>query len=534
MLKASYAAAKRADPKCTVVGISLAGYEQWLENVGRLGAKDFLDAVSIHIYDPPHSFLTKTARTRDILRRYGMGDKPLWINELGTPAYDFSPEYSKEFNCSEMQQASWLPALYAEALSVDPRMKAYWFCTYDPRDAAHKDQWTGDAGIGVLYLGFLPKLSYAALAGVAREIDGRDCLGCQDLTDYLHQVSFTGPVAVVWDDHGTKAEELSATDLGCLPDERLTVCDMFGNQVAAGQARTIKADLSHGPLYIEGSRELAARAQAERAAEPDRREVMLGAGASSTVSMPASHDAKITVEIQPGLPVTATVRAAAQGMGQVVVLSASADLKRASGLVRIRARFGKGTFGLAGPFEVARTIAVTAGEPDFIPDGGFFLGNLYEWTPQRNSPYAWDGEVGHAGPGSLRLDGPFDRRLVHWGVRPVAGRPVKLRCWIKAEGFSGATATLSLACFAPDKWLHTWCLSTNGKLGEIEGGWTTVDACGKIPTGTTDWTLVEGTIPADQIPPGTDNAAFVVDVIGGGQGKLWIDDLDLWQPAAGG
>ena len=31
----------------------------------------------------------------------------------------------------------------------------------------------GDAGIGVLYLGFVPKLSYAALAGVARQLDGR-------------------------------------------------------------------------------------------------------------------------------------------------------------------------------------------------------------------------------------------------------------------------------------------------------------------------------------------------------------------------
>jgi hypothetical protein len=39
------------------------------------------------------------------------------------------------------------------------------------------------------------------------------------------------------------------------------------------------------------------------------------------------------------------------------------------------------------------------------------------------------------------------------------------------------------------------------------------------------------TLPADQIPPGMDNVAFVVDVIGGGQGHIWFDDFDLWQPA---
>ena len=52
-----------------------------------------------------------------------------------------------------------------------------------------------------------------------------------------------------------------------------------------------------------------------------------------------------------------------------------------------------------------------------------------------------------------------------------------------------------------------------------------------MPNGTTDWTQVTATLAADEIPAGVSKAAFVVDVKGGGEGQIWLDDLDLWQPA---
>jgi len=197
MLQATWEAARRADPNCLILGLSHAGYEGWLENVGRLGVSEYMEGVTIHTYAQPGDFAAHVQRRREILEQYGLGPKALWINELGAPAYDFSPEYSAHFSCSERKQAAVLVSNYAQALSFDPRMKAFWFCTYDPRDAAHESQWTWDAGIGVLYLGFLPKLSYAALAGVAKQLDGRKCLGRVNLTRDLHQVSFEGPLAVV-------------------------------------------------------------------------------------------------------------------------------------------------------------------------------------------------------------------------------------------------------------------------------------------------------------------------------------------------
>jgi len=172
---------------------------------------------------------------------------------------------------------------------------------------------------------------------------------------------------------------------------------------------------------------------------------------------------------------------------------------------------------------------VTIGEPNLLHDGRFFLGNLFSWSPERTSPYTWDSDVGHAAPGSLRLNAPFDRRLVHWGLSPQAGRPMRLRGWVRTDRLERCHVTLNLALFGPEKWLTTWCLATTDGAGEIESGWRTVEEPGRIPTGTADWTLVEATLAPELIPSEANRAAFSVDA-SGGEGRIWLDDLDLWQP----
>ncbi|MBI3919803.1 MAG: hypothetical protein HY318_00190 [Armatimonadetes bacterium] len=530
VLKAAYKAAKRGDPNCVVLGLSHAGYENWLVNVGKLGAKDYMDVATIHTYAQPHDFVAQVERRRELLTTYGMGGKPLWINEFGAPAYDFSREYSEKFDCSEMKQASVLAANYALAFSCDPKMKAYWFCTYDPRDAAHEPEWTGDAGIGILYLGFLPKLSYAALAGVSRELDGRECLGRVDVSKDLHQVSFKGPVSIAWDDRPGSGEGISATGIGCAGDERIVVRDMFTNLVATGQAGQVGLDFSHGPLYVEGSRQLAAIAQAESAVHLEVKRLSLKRGETTVVPLAFPPRCEMTVTIDPKMSLTTLLRQAGPAGKRELVLRVEESADRCSGFMRLRARLEKGVFGLRESREVVRTVPLSVGVPSLIRDGGFFLGNLFEWSPERASAYTWDAEIGHATPGSLRLDAPFDRRLVHWNVVPQHGHPVHLRGWVKSAGLTGCSVTLNLALFGPDKWLKTWCLATNGAVADFDSGWRMVAKPGEIPRGSADWTQVEATLPADAIPAETDRAAFFVEVNGGGQGRIWIDDLDLWQP----
>ncbi|MCX7600169.1 MAG: hypothetical protein N2512_15075, partial [Armatimonadetes bacterium] len=513
MLKATWQAAKRADPNCQILGLSHAGYEEWLEAVGKLDIADLMDIVTIHVYAPPRDFIAQVERRRAILARYGLGDKPLWVNELGVTAYDFSPAYSSHYGCSERSQAWALAALYALALSVGPDAKAFWFCTYDPRDAAHESQWTYDAGIGVLYLGFLPKLSYAALAAVARELDGRECLGRRDITKDLHQVSFRGPVTLVWHDSPPNKLLIPVTELGCLPDERITVRDVFGNTVAEGRAERITINFSAGPHYVAGSPQLAALARAEMAATPDTHELSLRPGESATVRLPTPPEAEVTAEA-PGLPMRATVHKDQAG-GHLMTLSPQAGVTRVSGLVRVRVHFPEGSLGLKAHHQTTRTIMITVGEPNLIRDGHFLAGNLDEWTPERTSAFAFDAAIGHAATGSLRLDGPFDRRLVHWGIRPAPGHEIRFTGWVKTDDLTDCRATLNIAFFGPERWLTTWCLATSGPTGEIEGGWRTVPVPARIPLGTADWTLLEATLPAELVPDNVTNAAFFIDVTGG-------------------
>ena len=258
MLKAAWRAAKDADPNCKIFGLSerYGGNLTWLMAVLNGGGGAYMDAATIHVYVPPSQFLCEARKRQRALDEHHV--HRLWINELGTTAYDFSVAYSKKYDCSERKQAAVLVEEFAEARVLESWMKTFWFCTYDPRDAAHPSGWTWDAGIGLLYLGFLPKLAYAALAGFASVFDGRKCLGrVANVRERLVQVSFEGPVTVVWPSGRQLRGKIPATHLGCLPMERLTVMDMFSNILDSGNAADVLLDFSHGPLYLEGSGQLA-------------------------------------------------------------------------------------------------------------------------------------------------------------------------------------------------------------------------------------------------------------------------------------
>jgi hypothetical protein len=45
--------------------------------------------------------------------------------------------------------------------------------------------------------------------------------------------------------------------------------------------------------------------------------------------------------------------------------------------------------------------------------------------------------------------------------------------------------------------------------------------------------MVEALMPVGLVPPDTARAAFFVDAKGAGQGTIWFDELDLWQPGVG-
>jgi len=181
--------------------------------------------------------------------------------------------------------------------------------------------------------------------------------------------------------------------------------------------------------------------------------------------------------------------------------------------------------GFLQPTDLVRTIRVTVGEPNLIRDGAFALGNLLEWSPERTSVYVLDAEAGHAAPGSLRLDGPFDRRLVEFGLPVDGSRPLRLSFWVKTESLDDCEITANVALFAADHWLTSPCLASTKPPGDAPNPVVT------IPVGTNDWVRVEATLGADLIPDETKNCAFYIDAKGDARGRIWFDELDLWQPS---
>ncbi len=524
VLRATHGAAKRADPTCVLLGLSHAGYEEWLQRLGKLGVADTFDIATVHSYAPPGSFVQAVQRRRALLDQGGMAKRPLWVNEFGSPAYDFSAGYSTKFACSELRQAAHLPALYAQALSLDAQMKAYWFCSYDPRDCAHEDQWNWDGGIGVLYLGFLPKLGYAALAATAYELDGRACQGRHNLSADLHQIAFAGDVSVVWHDRPQVLPTLAATALGCRPEERVTVRDLFANVTATGPAGDLPLDLGHGPLFVEGSKQLSAIARCERLLDGLPASLSLVAGQTTALPVALPAGLRLTVSGPAALPV-----AAAQ-TGDALRLAVPAGAPRAAGTLRVALACPAGALGLLAPHTANRRLALTVGQSsNLIRDPGFSVGDTAEWTPQFSGDYAWDGDVGHGEPGSLRLAAGGDRRLVHWNITPVPGRDLHLRGWVRTEQLTACRVTLTVALFAGDRWLKSYCLATTDPSRTPAIDWPLVGQPARIPLGTQEWTLLSAVLPGSAIPAETRQLACHVDVRGG-TGRLWLDDLDLWQP----
>jgi|GEM_PF-5509532 hypothetical protein len=83
-----YKALKRGNPEAILAhgGMDSSGVTGvWLEGVYENGGKGFFDAVAIHPYknDPPYVDEEYIRRIREIMKRHGDEDLPIWINEWG-------------------------------------------------------------------------------------------------------------------------------------------------------------------------------------------------------------------------------------------------------------------------------------------------------------------------------------------------------------------------------------------------------------------------------------------------------------------
>jgi len=519
LLEATYRAAKAADPECFIDAPSSAGYRGWLTDAVREGARPLTDVFTFHSYAAPAA-ITHHLRTRlDLWSGAAGWEKPVWVNEIGTYACDFNPEYNAQVKGNEHIQAQTLVGDMALVLAERPQGKVFWFCSLDPHDPFHTPEWApdadyvGDAGTGLLYEGFLPKLAFATFAGFAREFDGHRALGQWYPAPYVHVVAFAGERAVVSHEDRENATPFPATALGCPPEEILTVLDSCGNELGEGTASETTLDCSHGPLYVRGSAALERRGAAwgviTRLRPPaiiapgdaGRRVASLPAGASVTVDAPQHGEAiELTVE-QKGNEATLSLRAAT-------------DVQHALAYARLRLQTDRDT--------LEQVFPITTGVLSLFDAPGFTTNPEALCTRERQGGIAWSATEGHLAPGCLVLAEPYDARLVNWqqwylGLQTE--KPLRWSLWVKAEGFVGANCRIAIAQFGREGWLGDRLLMTP-------------EQC---PSGDSAWVHVEGRVEPTDFPDGLQSMALYVDIAPTGdaqtRGQLLIDELDVWQPA---
>jgi len=93
LLKATYEEIKKIDPTLTVVlgGLSGIPYE-YIEGIYKAKGAAYFDVMAVHPYRYPEtpearSLADDLSKLRELMRRYGDENKPLWITEIGWPTH---------------------------------------------------------------------------------------------------------------------------------------------------------------------------------------------------------------------------------------------------------------------------------------------------------------------------------------------------------------------------------------------------------------------------------------------------------------
>jgi hypothetical protein len=154
LLKASYEAIKRADPKARVLPSAMrcgilrnvpSGFvnekdwkwhDGWLQRI--LSTKDF-DVVNVHNYYFPSeiranglTFQSYLEHIHDVMKKSGSGDRPLWITETGFVSLPSDAGGRMDDGSSE-KQAAWLAEAFQQAFQSGVE-RIYWSLLRDRKE----------------------------------------------------------------------------------------------------------------------------------------------------------------------------------------------------------------------------------------------------------------------------------------------------------------------------------------------------------------------------------------------------------------
>ncbi len=285
------AAIRAADPKALQLGLG-GDSSDFLARYADLGGLDYCHAVSTHAYYPrapePDLLIVLWDQHRFSLK-HGHPEQHLWVNEIAHGAYDFDPTYARTIDVSEKDQARFLVREYLIALSMPYVDKVFWFCTLDPRGI---DQRMKDSGVGILYHDFTPKLAYAALATMTRQMGAPKIIDRLDAPQpvWAYAWDVGGQIVVTaWSPRGPASLKLP------VDPAKVSVVDMMGNRLQVdAKAGQLTLPLDESPVYIHGVR----RSELQRLLIPYRVKVDLDL--QLPAGKPVGFDLTLTSVTRPG------------------------------------------------------------------------------------------------------------------------------------------------------------------------------------------------------------------------------------------
>jgi hypothetical protein len=235
-LRAGYAAAKGADPGCTVVGGSIPGEGlPYVERFLTLGGARCLDALALHL--PParlespsevarYATGLEQARALAQLHRRGL---PLWVTEAGRPVSSWTgrPAAAAE------AQAEHLVRQHVLTLAAGVE-RIFWHCFRD------------DGRCGLVQEDLTPRPTHAAYRTMTRLLEGTECGGPVSAPPGVWAASFTRrrqDTLVCWALGGPVEVELLGSGISRWTHTGQTA------RPADGPLRTV---LGSAPLYVVG------------------------------------------------------------------------------------------------------------------------------------------------------------------------------------------------------------------------------------------------------------------------------------------
>lgn len=170
LLQATYTTIKATDPTATVVlgGLSGPGIDAhgdgFIPRLYELGAGDYFDVVSVHMYIHPTQgdladLQTSLEATRAILNIYDNEDKPIWLTEIG---WSDAENAWGQPTASEGEIAAFLTALFHTELPVDA---IFW---YNFRNIFGRSPEV-EHHFGLLNTDFSPKPAFEAYTAVIED-----------------------------------------------------------------------------------------------------------------------------------------------------------------------------------------------------------------------------------------------------------------------------------------------------------------------------------------------------------------------------